>query len=139
MDRDGARKHVVVIDDAPDILALVQTIVEEKGWSMVGCGDRTHALHCIHAERPDVILLDLCLPAADMGWDMLRALQSTPSIAHIPVILFTADRWAVEGRDGWLDGHAVTVLLKPFDLDDFDRALDAAPSAVPPVAEDQPA
>lgn len=137
MNGDGTRKHVVAADDDLDILALVQTVVEDKGWSMAGCSDPSHALHCVQQEHPDLILLDLCLPAADTGWDILRTLHSTASTADIPVILFTADRPSVERGETWLTSHVVTVLLKPFDLDDFDRVLDEATSAVRPRATDE--
>jgi two-component system alkaline phosphatase synthesis response regulator PhoP len=47
------------------------------------------AMHIIHHDRPDLVLLDLMLPDQD-GWDITRAVRSNPSIQHTPIIMLTA-------------------------------------------------
>lgn len=126
MDYGRPHTHLVVIDDDDDIRLLVCTMLEGTQWSIATCSDAATALDCVRKERPDVILLDLRLNSTRSGWDILRELRDDPSTAVVPVILFTADRRALQENEGRMKDLTVGVLCKPFELDELYQALDAA-------------
>lgn len=73
-------------------------------------GDEGIALALKH--YPTIILLDIAMPVSD-GWQVLDKLKSTPSIAHIPVVLFTADESTISQEKVHEHG-AAAICGKPF-------------------------
>jgi PAS domain S-box-containing protein len=106
----GERRPVVlVVDDEADSRVLLTHHLEDVGCAVVTatCGDT--ALELARTIRPDLITLDLLMPAPD-GWAVLARLRADPVLRDIPVIVVSVV--AGEHRAG-LDG-AAGVLTKPF-------------------------
>lgn len=83
-----ARSIVLVVDDAPDNLALMQGLLKEV-YRVKGARNGERALAIARAEpRPDLILLDLMMPDMD-GFEVCRQLKADPHTAGIPVIILT--------------------------------------------------
>jgi DNA-binding response OmpR family regulator len=123
-----SRSLALVVEDDPDIQQLLARHVARAGArvSMVGSGEE--ALRVLAVERPDLVLLDLCLPGID-GWEVLRWMRAQRRLAQVPVlvvsILEVEDAEALE-VDGWV--------VKPFSgamvVEEVRRLLGVSP-AVP--------
>jgi len=77
---------ILVVDDEPKIVKLARDYLEQSGFRVVSATDGVTALAVARQERPDLIVLDLNLPAMD-GLDVCRALRRTSSV---PIIMLTA-------------------------------------------------
>jgi two-component system, OmpR family, response regulator PrrA len=78
---------VLIVDDNPDIVALLRANLRMAGFETVEALDGEVALRRVDQERPDVILLDLMMPVLD-GWGVLEALKDRPD--RPPVVVVTA-------------------------------------------------
>ncbi|MCE9592563.1 MAG: response regulator [Planctomycetes bacterium] len=83
------REHIVVIEDEPDILEVVQYNLTREGYKVTTSQSGDDGLARVRRENPDLVLLDLMLPGID-GIEVCRRLQSDPVTATIPVIMVTA-------------------------------------------------
>ncbi|MCK6448562.1 MAG: response regulator [Planctomycetes bacterium] len=83
------REHIVVIEDEPDILEVVQYNLSREGYKVTTAKTGDDGLARVRKENPDLVLLDLMLPGLD-GIEVCRRLQADPVTAAIPVIMVTA-------------------------------------------------
>lgn len=104
---------VLIVDDSPEMLAIARYWLEREGLQVECTSTGREALGKAADGVPDIILLDIDLP--DMtGWDVCRALKSSPAVSHIPVIFLTASVETADVVRG-LDLGAVDYVTKPFD------------------------
>ena len=108
------QKRILVIDDEMSILKLIQTILEDEGYS-VQTGLDGQCLQDLHGELPDLILLDIMLAGED-GRDLCAQLKQREETKHIPVILCSA---YFRGDVIIYLAGASTFLPKPFEIDDL--------------------
>jgi len=104
--------HVLVVDDEPDISALVAYHLARESYRVRTAADGVEALHAVETERPDLVVLDLMLPGTS-GLDVLRELRERPETREIPVILLTARREERDRIEG-LSLGADDYVSKPF-------------------------
>jgi len=79
---------VLVVDDSPDTLSLINDTLEQAGIDTLVALDGSQALNIARRLRPDMILLDAVMPGLD-GFETCRLLKSEPELAAIPVIFMT--------------------------------------------------
>jgi len=79
---------VLVIDDEPSSLQLIQRYLSKEGWRVVLAQSGQEGLRLAMELKPDVICLDVLMPSMD-GWTVLTTLKNTPELARIPVIIVT--------------------------------------------------
>ncbi len=85
----GKRQDVIlVVDDSPENLSLVNDTLEEAGFNVLVALEGKQALTIAQRIRPDMILLDAMMPHMD-GFDTCRELKKLPDLAAIPVIFMT--------------------------------------------------
>ena len=84
--RPGERTRVLVVDDDPQVLRLVQRVLTEAGYGPIVTPDPADALRMAEVEEPDLVLLDLNLPGMD-GLELLRRIRE---FSGVPVIFLTA-------------------------------------------------
>jgi DNA-binding response OmpR family regulator len=77
---------ILVVDDEPKIVKLARDYLEKDGFRVISAADGKMALVMARRERPDLIVLDLMLPAID-GWEVCRALRRE---SDVPIIMLTA-------------------------------------------------
>lgn len=107
---ETGRKQILVIDDDPDALYLLQENLDQREFNITGTRSGWEGLKLAHEQQPQAILLDILMPGAD-GWQVLHDLKEDPATADIPVILLTiVDKKAMGYRLG-----ASAYLLKPLD------------------------
>ena len=108
---------VLVVEDHPDIRALVRSRLQRAGYRVAEASDGEAGLAAARRLVPDLILSDVMMPKMD-GLAFCRALKADPETDFIPVILLTA-KAAPEDRLGGLREHADAYLVKPFDPDEL--------------------
>jgi two-component system KDP operon response regulator KdpE len=107
--RRGEGHAILVVDDDPRMLRLLRLNLERAGYRVATEGDGVAALDRVDLEQPDLILLDVMMPAMD-GFTFLARLRE---FSAVPVILLTAkgeERDKVQGLDLGADDY----LTKPF-------------------------
>ncbi|MGE5360798.1 MAG: response regulator [Bacteroidales bacterium] len=77
------------MDDYPDTIEMYSAYLEIVGFRPLKAGNGRDAIFIAGAELPDIILMDLSLPALD-GIEVTRRLKDDPRTRHIPVVAFTA-------------------------------------------------
>ena len=80
---------ILVVDDTPTSLELVRSILEAEGFRTLAAGDGPTARALSRAEQPDLILLDVMMPA-ETGFETCSRLKSDPLTADIPIIFLSA-------------------------------------------------
>ncbi len=105
---------VMMVDDDPIMLEIVQTFLEEAGYSnFVTTSDPTTAAQLAREHRPDVMLLDLMMPKVT-GFDILEEVRRHEALRYTPVIILTAESDA-PAKLRALELGATDFLLKPVD------------------------
>lgn len=113
--------RAIIVDDEPlGRIVIREMLRRDSDFSVIGeCSNGQEAIAVINAERPDLIFLDVQMPEVD-GFEVLAALDVT----RLPLVIFVTayDQYAVSA----FEVHAVDYLLKPFDRERFDKALQRA-------------
>jgi len=104
--------RVLVVEDEPDIAALVAYQLTREGFRVETAGSGPEALDAIAKELPDLIILDRMLPGLS-GDQVLKRLRDDPATAPLPVLVLTAKRDQEERIEG-LELGADDYLTKPF-------------------------
>jgi CheY-like chemotaxis protein len=116
---NGRPPHVLVIDDAPELLDLFVELLEEEGYR-VSTSRTLLALDEISAIAPDAIVHDLIF-AEDSNdvWQSLRRTRLDSRLAPVPLILCTADTRVARDREtvARLERLGIPVILKPFAIE----------------------
>ncbi|HZZ42384.1 MAG TPA: response regulator [Tepidisphaeraceae bacterium] len=81
--------NVLVVDDHDDTRAALVRLIRHSGYSAAGVSDGHQALAILEITQPKVIFLDYHLPEID-GLEILRRIRQQPTLAAIPVVMFTA-------------------------------------------------
>lgn len=103
---------ILVVDDVPTNLDVLDEILEEANYSVMVATDGTTALEVVQESRPDAILLDVMMPGID-GFETCRRLKADPAVEDVPVIFLTA-RDDIEGLIEGFQAGGVDYLTKPF-------------------------
>ena len=112
--------RVLVVDDSPDILSIVQRGLQRRGYEVVAAADGDAALKAMSREIPDLVVLDLLLPDID-GIDLCYQLQE---MADVPVIMLTS-RDGVSDRVEGLRAGADDYVVKPFAMEELVARIEA--------------
>jgi signal transduction histidine kinase len=110
---DPTAATVLVVDDEPHNLEILKSFLEIDGARVVTAGDGEGALAAVAEFLPDLVLLDVMMPAPD-GYEVCRRLKEDPATAYIPVVIVTALRGSAERMRG-AEAGADEFLSKPFD------------------------
>jgi twitching motility two-component system response regulator PilH len=114
-------KKVLIVDDSPAQVKLIQGLLEREGYSPVGLSDPKLVEETIQTVRPMVILLDVVMPERN-GFQVCRDLKSSTEFKGIPVIMVTSKDTASDrfwGEQQGADGY----VTKPFTREDLLRAV----------------
>jgi CheY-like chemotaxis protein len=106
------KKTIMVVDDNPDIITIVRTILEGKGYGVLSANSGMELLNQLKTQKPDLIILDIMMPEMD-GLEVLTRLKGLSETASIPVILLTAKVQYEDVLGGYKLG-ADYYITKPF-------------------------
>jgi len=109
--REPAR--ILVVDDVPDNVDILQMRLESQGYEVVTAGDGIEAVDKTREVLPDLVLLDIMMPKMD-GIEVVKRLKADPSLPFIPVILVTAKADSKDVIAG-LESGGDDYLTKPVD------------------------
>jgi twitching motility two-component system response regulator PilH len=120
-EKSAVLKKVLIVDDSPAQVKLIQAVLEPEGYPSVGLNDPRLVEEAITAERPSVILLDVVMPDRN-GFQICRELKNSTEFNTIPVILVTSKDTASDrywGQQQGADGY----VTKPFTREELLRAV----------------
>jgi len=84
-----AKKKILVIDDMPNIVTMVKARLEASGYEVIAALDGQQGLNYAYSENPDLIILDIVMPAGG-GYSVYTRLKMSPKTRSVPVIFLTA-------------------------------------------------
>jgi len=130
----GPVHRILVVDDEPDITALVAYHLAKEGYRVTTAGNGSDALRSAREERPDLVVLDLMLPGLS-GFDLLAELRRREETREVGVVLLTARKEEPDRIKG-LSLGADDYLAKPFSAKELVLRVGAILRrlAAPPVA-----
>jgi len=114
-------KKVLIVDDSPAQVKLMQGFLEHEGYQPVGLNDPRRVEETIHTVRPSVILLDVVMPERN-GFQVCRELKGSTEFQGIPVIMVTSKDSSSDKYWGEQQG-ADAYVTKPFTKDELLRAI----------------
>lgn len=94
----GAAPRILVIDDNPEDLKLIGSILHSEGYGVLEALDGISGVAKAIKEHPDLIVLDLLMPGMS-GFDVVKALQDYPDARRIPIIICTVKELNAEDRE----------------------------------------
>ena len=113
--------RVLIVDDEALARDTIRLLLEDNPqFDIVGeCKDGEEAVEAIRTDRPDLVFLDIQMPGKN-GFDVVEAVGPE----QMPVVIFATayDQYALQA----FEAHALDYLLKPYDDERFDKALDRA-------------
>lgn len=108
--------NILVVDDSPDNVFLIQTILEEEGYKISTAEDGPSALAQINQSPPHLVLLDVMMPGMD-GFEVTQRVRRNEQLPFIPILLITAyDQPSVAQG---LDMGADDFIRKPVEVDEL--------------------
>jgi two-component system, sensor histidine kinase and response regulator len=111
---ESSRAKIVVVDDTPENLHLLSSMLTERGYDVRGVTTGPFALQAVKAAPPDLILLDIHMPEMD-GYDVCMALKADPKTCEIPVIFISALNEVIDKVKAFAVG-GVDYITKPFQI-----------------------
>ena len=107
-------KTILVVDDDPEILSMLQLRLEHRGYKVLTASDGKEALASAKRSRPALMILDVMMPSKN-GWEVARALKQDPVTEGIKILMLTAIGAQVNEMTSPLYG-ADAHFDKPFDF-----------------------
>ncbi|MCD6583907.1 MAG: response regulator [Candidatus Omnitrophica bacterium] len=111
---------VLVVDDDPDILELIEATLEEE-YQVIKVASGEEALHKVKELAPDIIILDYMLPDIE-GPKICEKLREDPLFIHIPILMLTG-KGEIEDKIKGLDAGADDYMVKPFSPDELSARI----------------
>ena len=115
-----AGASILVVDDDPEIVALLTTRLTHRGYKVSSASDGHRAVELAKRERPALIILDVMMPGKS-GWEVAKDLKHDPVTKDIKIVMLSAMgktnelTAAINGADASLD--------KPFEFDELERLI----------------
>ena len=111
-------KSVVVVDDEPRILDLVESILKSEGYKIVKARSGQECLNKVAESKPDLILLDIKMPEMD-GWMVYRELRAKEESKSIPIAMLTVKADTIDRNIALNVLEVDDYITKPFSPDDL--------------------
>jgi len=111
----GAAWTILVVDDEPALLRLMEFMLRREGYTLLTATNGDEAIEVIYERRPDLIILDIMMPKRD-GYQVTEMIRSSddPAITSIPIVMLSAkaqDEDIVRGREMGVEEY----ITKPFE------------------------
>lgn len=130
---------ILVVEDVPHILQLLEVTLRFKGYPVVTALNGQEALEAIQRELPAMVITDILMPKLD-GFALVHKMRSNPKTSRIPIVFLSATYVTPEDKAFAMSLGAVRFLEKPVDTEDFlltvAEILTSGPSTIPkPLGE----
>lgn len=110
--------YLLVAEDIPDILNLMDATLKFKGYRVVTARNGQEALEAIQKEHPLIVITDILMPKMD-GFSLVHRLRINPETRNIPVVFLSATYVAPEDKAFAITIGATRFIEKPIDLENF--------------------
>ena len=107
-----SKGEILIVEDDRDIVEMVEYNLKEEGYRTIAAFDGKKGIEQAKREKPDLIILDLMLPAID-GFEVCKILRQQESTSHIPIIILSAKSRETDKVVG-LELGADDYVTKPF-------------------------
>ncbi len=111
-------KELLVVEDAPEVLQMLEQILRLSGYEVMTARDGREALEAVQKRQPQLIVTDILMPRMD-GFGLFYRLRVNAKTRDIPVIFLTATFISSEDRDFATTIGATRFVQKPIDTRDF--------------------
>jgi DNA-binding response OmpR family regulator len=126
----GQKRKILIVDDERDIVKVLMIRLQSSGYEVIAAFDGAQGVFMAHKEKPDLIILDIRMPAGD-GFSVAERLKRSTHTWTIPIIFLTGSP-ETEAEGKAMELGARFYIKKPYDpeelLDAVKRALEAKPS-----------
>ena len=113
---------ILVVDDEPQILLLVKTMLKKQGYEVIIANSGKECLKILKKEKPDLILMDIMMPGED-GWETLKKIKSDKDTNEIPVAMLTV-RVSKDSVSKSIESGADVHLDKPFEMKELFKIVE---------------
>ncbi len=120
---DTEAKHILCIEDEPEMIDLIRLILGRRGFNVVGAAGGKEGLEKVRQEPPDLILLDLMMPDMD-GWEVYQQIKADEKTKNIPVIVVTAKAQSIDKVLGLHIAKVDDYIAKPFSPQELLASVD---------------
>ena len=132
--------YVLIVEDVPDILKLLEATLTFKGHRVVTARNGQEALNSIQQEQPALVITDIMMPRLD-GFGLVHRIRINPETREIPVIFLTATYVALEDKAFALNIGVTRFIEKPVNFERFletvDELLTKQPSPAPEMMSEE--
>ena len=105
-------KEILIVDDEPNVVVLIQFLMEQQGYKVMIAERGEDALDLIYQYKPDLVLQDIMLPGID-GYEVCEIIRLNPNYRNVKIFFLTAKGREVEIAKGLALG-ADAYVTKPF-------------------------
>lgn len=120
--------RILIVDDEPSFTRMVKLNMESTGkYAVRAVNESLQARQAAREFQPQVILLDIVMPAAD-GGDVALQLRADPRLKDIPIIFVSAMVTRKESGSGFYNSGGEHFLAKPVSVETLDHAIEAVMS-----------
>lgn len=122
-----SRARISVVNDTESFLSLIRDALEDRYTVSTFNGEGLTAKRLVKS-RPDLLMVDLVMRGRELsGWDVIQQCRAHEHLSKVPIIVCSADSGQLRQRAPDLATIAsLTILEKPFGLDELDAAVEAA-------------
>ncbi|MDR4506032.1 MAG: response regulator [Candidatus Scalindua sp.] len=112
------KKKILIVDDERDMLTVLEKWLIVKGFDVVSAVNGTDAIQLAHSHKPDLIVLDICLPDID-GGEVAKMIKESPETENIPIIFLTALLSKDEEKKNSQVTGGNVMLAKPYSINEI--------------------
>jgi DNA-binding response OmpR family regulator len=124
------KKKILIVDDERDIVKALMIRLQANGYEVVTAFDGAQGVFMAHKEKPDLIILDIRMPAGD-GFSVAERLKSSMQTFSIPIVFLTGSpERNAEGKA--MELGARFYIKKPYDPEELLDAVKRAIGTDPP-------
>lgn len=109
--------HVLIVDDDEDIIVILEFRLKKAGYSITVAKDGNAALQAVRSSKPDLILIDLNIPAPN-GKEVCETIKKDAALSSIPIILLTGASSAAKENV-----PADSCVMKPYEWPDLEKEI----------------
>ena len=82
--------RVLIVDDDPDFVSIMQTVLEDKGYEVCSAGNGEQALRAMVASPPDLVVMDIMMDGVLDGWDASWRIRSDSKLRETPILVVSS-------------------------------------------------
>ncbi|MEW6607581.1 MAG: response regulator [bacterium] len=117
------KTHILVVDDEWEIVEVIRTLLEVKGYEVTTAQSGKEALEKLEERLPHLIILDILMPEMN-GYEVCKKIRKSPVHKHLPIIILSSKSTVEDEIAGWRMGID-EYITKPFDLEELVAILES--------------